>query len=156
VDAVARCVDALHKHDIGIHGMFVVDSNDPPEMAKNIVDYAIQVDMDTIQVFSLTPFPGTRCYEEYKDRLIHHDWSDYDGMHVVVQPEKCSAHTMQSSIVNEMSRFYSLKRALTAYRKNRGWRVSYRLGGHMLMRKWVKENRGYMENLKKASPAKTV
>ena len=156
VDAVARCVDALHKHDIGIHGMFVVDSNDSPETAKNIVDYAIQVDMDTIQVFSLTPFPGTRCYEEYKDRLIHHDWSDYDGMHVVVQPEKCSAHTMQSSIVKEMSRFYSLKRALTAYRKNRGWRVSYRLGGHMLMRKWVKENSGYMENLKKASPAKTV
>ncbi len=148
-DAVARCVEALHKHDIGIHGMFVVDSNDPPDMARRIVDYAINVDMDTIQVFSLTPFPGTRCYEEYKDRLIHFDWSDYDGMHVVVKPETCSAYDMQMQIVNEMKRFYSLKRALTGYRKNRGWRVSYRAGGHILLKKWVKENSGYMEKLKR-------
>lgn len=149
VDAVAKCVEQLHKHDIGIHGMFVVDSNDNPDAAKNIVDYAMGVDMDTIQVFSLTPFPGARAYDEYKDRLIHHDWTDFDGMHVVVQPEKCSAYTMQSNIVKEMSRFYSLKRALTAYRKTRGWRVSYRLGGYVLMKKWIKENRGYMEKLKK-------
>jgi radical SAM superfamily enzyme YgiQ (UPF0313 family) len=152
VDAVAKCVEQLHKHDIGIHGMFVVDSNDSPDAAKNIVDYAMAVDMDTIQVFSLTPFPGARAYDEYKDRLIHHDWTDFDGMHVVVQPEKCSAYTMQSNIVNEMSRFYSLKRALTAYKKNRHWRVSYRLGGYVLMKKWIKENRNYMEKLQKFRP----
>ena len=151
VDAVAKCVDQLHRHGIGIHGMFVVDSNDSPDAAKQIVDYSMAVDIDTIQVFSITPFPGTRCFEENKDRLIHHNWSDYDGMHVVVKPHTCSAYTMQMAIVNEMNRFYSLKRALTAYRKNRGWRVSYRLGGYMLMKKWVKENSGYIESLKKNS-----
>ena len=151
MDAIKTCVDQLHKHDIGIHGMFVVDSGDGPETARQIVDYAIGVDMDTIQVFSITPFPGTRAFEENKHRLIHHDWADYDGMHVVVQPKACSAHTMQSNIVREMERFYSLKRALTSYRKNRGWRVSYRLGGHLLMSKWVRENKGYMEKLKNAA-----
>ncbi len=148
VDAVKQCVENLHKHNIGIHGMFVVDSKDRPDAPKAIVDYAIETDIDTIQVFSLTPFPGTRAYEENKDLLLHSQWPQYDGMHVVVRPEKCSAYTMQTAIVNQMKRFYSLKRILTSYRKNRGWRVKYLLGGNLLVRKWIKENAEYIENLK--------
>jgi hypothetical protein len=60
---------------------------------------------------------------------------------------------MQQAIVSEMKRFYSLKRALTAYRKNRSWRVKYRLGGNYLIRRWIKENAQYMDNL---NPSSTV
>jgi len=148
VDAIKRCVENLHNHNIGIHGMFVVDSGDQPEAAKHIVDYAIETDIDTIQVFSVTPFPGTRSFTENRNRIIHQQWSKYDGMHVIVKPEKCSAYDMQMAIVTQMNRFYSLRRALTAYRKNRAWRIKYRLGGHVLMRRWVKENQAYIENLR--------
>jgi len=151
VDAVRQCVENLHKYDIGIHGMFVVDSHDDPDTAGKIVDYAIEVDMDTIQVFSVTPFPGTRSFEENKTRLIHTQWTQFDGMHVVVNPDKCSAHTMQQAIVDGMKRFYSLKRAFTAYRKNRGWRMKYRFGGSYLVRRWTTENVEYMDNLKTGS-----
>jgi len=151
VDAVKKCVENLHRHNIGIHGMFVVDKNDSPDAAKNIVDYAIETDIDTIQVFSLTPFPGTRAYAENRDRILHDRWTQYDGMHVVVKPEKCSAYTMQMAIVTQMKRFYSLPRVLTSYRKNRGWRVKYRLGGNLLVRKWIKENAEYIESLKEVS-----
>lgn len=150
VDAVKQCVENLHKHNIGIHGMFVVDSKDKPDAAEKIVDYAIATDIDTIQVFSITPFPGTKAFDENKDQLIHNQWSKYDGMHVVVKPEKCSAYTMQMAIVNQMKRFYSKKRILTSYRKKRGWRVKYRLGGNLLLRKWVQENADYIEDLKSA------
>ena len=147
LDAVKRCVQNLHEHDIGIHGMFVVDSNDAPDAAKNIVDYAISLDIDTIQVFSITPFPGTRSYVENKERLIHKDWSKYDGMHVVVHPSSCSAMSLQMNIVNEMKRFYSLKRCLTSYRKGRAWRMKYRAGGHFLLKKWIMENSDYINTL---------
>jgi anaerobic magnesium-protoporphyrin IX monomethyl ester cyclase len=148
VDAIKQCVDNLHEYGIGIHGMFVVDSSDKPEAAANIVDYAIKTDIDTIQIFSITPFPGTRSFAENENKIIHQQWSKYDGMHVVVTPDKCSAYDMQMAIVDQMNRFYSLKRALTAYRKNRAWRVKYRLGGHILMRRWVKENKTYLDNLR--------
>ncbi len=148
VDAVKKCVENLHKHNIGIHGMFVVDSGDSPDAAKNIVDYAIETDIDTIQVFSITPFPGTRAYEENRNMILHDHWTQYDGMHVVVKPSKCSAYDMQMSIVNQMKRFYSLTRILTSYRKNRGWRVKYRFGGNLLVRKWIQENADYIESLK--------
>lgn len=153
VDAIRRAVDNLHKHDIGIHGMFVVDSGDKPEAARNIVDFAIDADIDTIQVFSITPFPGTRSFAENKDRVIHQDWRYYDGMHVVVKPENTTAFDMQTAIIDEMHRFYALPRALAAYRRGRGWRVKYRLGGHFLLRQWVRENKVYMEYLKTGFPA---
>lgn len=152
VDAVKKCVENLHKHHIGIHGMFVVDSKDGPQTPKNIVDYAIKTDIDTIQVFSITPFPGTRAYIDNKDNLLHNQWTNYDGMHVVVQPEKCSAHEMQTAIIDQMQRFYSMKRVLTSYRIKRGWRVKYRLGGHLLLKQWIKENADYIESLKAYFP----
>lgn len=147
-EMLAQCVKNLHDHHIGIHGMFVIDKNDDPDTAKQIVDAAISLDIDTIQVFSLTPFPGTRAFQENKDCLIHQDWSKYDGMHVVVYPETGSAHALQMNIINEMKRFYNPFRAIMSYRKHRGWRVTYRLGGHLLLRRWMRENSGYVDGLK--------
>lgn len=153
LDAIKRCVDKLHDHDIGIHGMFVVDSHDKPEAAEKIVDAAIDLDIDTIQVFSITPFPGTRAYEENKHRILHQDWPKYDGMHVVTRPEHGSALDIQWSIIHQMQRFYSLKRAMGSYRKGRAWRVKYRLGGYILLKRWIKENADYLTWLKRSDLA---
>jgi len=148
VEAIARCVENMHRYNIGIHGMFVVGVDDDVETVRKIVDYAIATDIDTIQIFSLTPFPGTAAYEELKDRLLHREWGYYSGMHVVAEPNKCSAYEMQMAIVRGMQRFYSLRRLIWAYRRGRGWRVKYRAGGHYLMRKWVEENAEYIERLR--------
>jgi len=148
LDAIKNCVDNLHRHNIGIHGMFVVDSKDSVETAREIVDYAIETDIDTIQICSLTPFPGTAAYEENKNNLLHTEWNLFDGMHVVAEPQQCSAFDMQMAIISQMQRFYSLKRIITGYRPGRGWRVKYRAGGKYLAHRWLKENAEYIENLR--------
>lgn len=147
LEGIKRCVDNLHRHNIGVHGMFVVSPDDPTDAARRIVDYCIETDIDTIQVFSLTPFPGTACYDEYRDRILHRDWQYYGGMHVVVRPGKCSPYEMQTTLIEAMQRFYSLGRAISAYRRGRGWRVKYRTGGWYLLRRWIKENQHYLERL---------
>lgn len=151
LDAIKRCVDNLHDHGIGIHGMFVVDTHDNVDAAEKIVDAAIDLDIDTIQLFSITPFPGTRAYDENQDRILHQDWSKYDGMHVVTRPEHGTPHDLQASIIKQMKRFYSLKRVMGSYKKNRGWRIKYRLGGNVLLKRWISENNGYMKWLKDSS-----
>ncbi len=148
VDAVEECVRRLHDHDIGIHGMFVVGMNDGADAVTRIVDYAIEKDIDTIQICSLTPFPGTGAYRDCEKKLLHRDWKYFDGMHVVVEREKGSPYEMQMAIVRELRRFYSLKRVAGSYRRGRAWRLKYRAGGHLLMRRWVRENRDYLERLK--------
>ncbi|MBN2297976.1 MAG: B12-binding domain-containing radical SAM protein, partial [Deltaproteobacteria bacterium] len=148
MELTARCVENLHRYGIGIHGMFVVDAEDSPDTVRKIVDYAIETDIDTIQICSLVPFPGTRSYQEYQDRLLHRDWRYFEGMHVVVRPKKCSAYDMQMAIITQMKRFYSISRVISAYRKGRAWRIKYRAGGHYLMHKWTRENADYIERLK--------
>ena len=152
VGVTESCVENLHAHGIGIHGMFVVGMDDTPQDVHDLVDYAISREIDTVQIFSLTPFPGTQVWEESKGRILHRDWRYYDGMHVVAQPTKCSAYEMQSAIVRELRRFYSLRRAVGGWVRKRGWRVKYRLGGHYLVRRWAAENAAYMEGLKTAAP----
>jgi radical SAM superfamily enzyme YgiQ (UPF0313 family) len=147
-DIIPRCIGNLHDNGIGVHGMFVVSPDDEPDSIGKIVDFAVQTDLDTIQLCAMTPFPGTRCYEEYGGRLLHQDWRYYDGMHVVVQPKACSAFEMQTEIIGQMKRFYSLGRVLGAYRLGRAWRIKYRAGGYALMRRWARENAGYVERLK--------
>lgn len=148
LEAIEMCVERLHKRNIGIHAMFVIGIDDPLEAVEAIVDYAIKTDMDTIQIFSMTPFPGTQAYEESRDSLLHTDWKYFSGMHVVTRPTKCSPYDLQAAIIKETKRFYSWKRVATSYRRGRGWRVKYRAGGNIIMRKWAKENADYLKRLK--------
>ncbi len=147
-EATARCIDNLHRYGIGIHGMFVVDLDDTPETIEKIVDYAIETDIDTIQICSLTPFPGTEAHRKHGARLLHNDWQYFDGMHVVARPTRCTAYELQTGIVDSLKRFYSPLRVFSSYRRNRGWRVKYRAGGHVLINRWALENRGYLSRLK--------
>jgi radical SAM superfamily enzyme YgiQ (UPF0313 family) len=148
VGSIARCIENLHRHDIGIHGMFVVGVDDTPDTVAEIVDYAMANDIDTIQIFALTTFSGTAAAEQLRGRILHRDWQYYDGMHVVVEPRECTAHDLQMAIVRGMQRFYGLRRALGAYRRGRAWRIKYRIGGHFLLRAWVRENAQYLERLR--------
>lgn len=148
VSATGRCVENLHRHNIGVHGMFVVGAGDTPRTVRETVDYAIATDMDFIQIFPLTPFPGTRAFEELEGRLLHREWGYFDGMHVVVQPRNCSAYDLQMAVVRGMQRFYSPRRLLGAYRRGRRWRVKGRAAGIYIVRRWIRENTGYIEWLK--------
>jgi len=146
-EAITRCIENLHRHDIGVHGMFVVSADDTLSTVREIGDFAIATDIDTIQICALTPFPGTAAYAEYEGRLLHRQWRYFDGMHVVVEPSQCSAFQMQTAIVEQIQRFYSLPRVLSAHRRGRAWRMKYRAGGHYLIRRWVRENADYLARL---------
>jgi len=148
VDAVGRCVKNLHRHGVGIHGMFMVDADNDVADVRRLIDYAIATDIDTIQIFPLTPLPGTAAYEELSGRLLHREWGRYDGMHVVVEPRRCSAYEQQMAILDGLKRFYRLRRVITAWRRGRGWRVKYRFGGRYLTHLWIKENAEYLERLR--------
>ena len=148
VAATEKCIDNLHRRNIGIHGMFVAGPEDTPDSVREIVDYAIKTDIDTIQILSLTPMPGTVAYRELEPRLLHHKWEHFDGQHVVVEPRNCSAYDLQLAIIKQMERFYSLKRLITGYRPGRAWRLKYRGGGAFIVRRWLRENREYLEQLR--------
>lgn len=70
--------------DLGIrtHLTFILGlPGETRESIKRTVDLAVRLDPYSVQFSIVTPFPGTRCYQEYKSKglLVSDDLSLYDG-----------------------------------------------------------------------------
>lgn len=76
-----RCTKQL---GIKVHLTFVFGfDTDTEEGIKRTIDEALSFNPDSIQFSVLTPFPGTRLYEQLtkEQRIIQDEWSYYDGHH---------------------------------------------------------------------------
>jgi len=162
LEQIISAIEGFKKYNIGLHGMFVLGADDDTtETITATVDFALKTGLDTIQLCALTPFPGTAVYDEMvsQGRVLHQDWELYDGLHVVIQPKKMTPYELQTGIMREMKRFYSIRNILKISLKKR-WRFRYRMGGKYLVGKWMEENADYMEGLKnlprRAEPEKTM
>ena len=57
---IERSIERFHAHDIKIHGMFVVGSDeDDVETVDATAEFALKHDIDSIQFMILTPIPGS-------------------------------------------------------------------------------------------------
>lgn len=69
---------------IGVHLTFTLGlDGETRETALRTIDYALALKPDSLQFSLLTPFPGTRLFEELdaQKRILTKDWSLYDGNH---------------------------------------------------------------------------
>lgn len=115
VKDIRDCIATLHKNRIRIHGMFVLGADDDtPETINQTLDFANRANIDTVQLLALTPLPGTSTSRDLEEagRIITHDWSLYDGHHVVFAPQRMSPSQLQVGLNRCMSQFYSWRRAL--------------------------------------------
>jgi radical SAM superfamily enzyme YgiQ (UPF0313 family) len=77
----ARILKANH---VDIIGYFMVDPSYSEEDFRRLIEYVHLLDIDQPIFSILTPFPGTRLYEEVKDRIITNNYEYFDGMHSVM------------------------------------------------------------------------
>ena len=112
---IVRAIQVFHQHGMNIHGMFMFgEDHDTLASIDRTVDFATTHQIDTVQFMILTPFPGTRCYDEIaaQNRLLHTNWDYYNGMFAVFQPARMSPVKLQTETYRAYRRFYSLRRIL--------------------------------------------
>jgi radical SAM superfamily enzyme YgiQ (UPF0313 family) len=79
----------LHARGIAIQACFAFGfDHDTRDTFAATVEFAIDAHIDLPRYAILTPFPATPLYRRLKQeqRILHEDWSLYDGQHVVFQP----------------------------------------------------------------------
>ena len=155
VEDIKSSIEKLHKHGIGVHGMFVLGSeHDDIDSIKKTMNFIIENKIDTVQIMILIPFPGTEVYNELKEqgRMIFDgakDWYLFDGHHVVFQPNLISPWDLQAKAsIDVMSSIYSYFRALDFIIHRQvidGLLVIY---SNKIQKKWTKLNKDYLENIK--------
>jgi len=144
VDDIIDAIRSFHRRKIKIHGMFVLGSDDDDENTiRETLKFAIEQNIDTIQMSVLTPFPGTKVHEELQaqKRIFSRDWSLYDGQHVVFRPRLLSAQQLQMNVMSAYTKFYSLSKSLSLLLKLHFRNALYRFMGYRIIREWIGYNR---------------
>lgn len=109
-DRYARVVRRLHDRGIGLQACFVFGMDDDDAgVFRRTTDFAIETKIDLPRYAIVTPFPGTTLFArlESEGRILHRDWSRYDGQHVVFRPKRLTVEELQSGHQDAWRRTYS-------------------------------------------------
>ena len=152
---IERSITRFHEHNVKIHGMFVVGSDeDDLETIHATTAFARKHDIDSIQFMILTPIPGSpdwdTLYAKGSKYVISQNWSFYDGHHVVHQPRRISPYELQVGAIKAMQKFYSWGGIAQKLLKRDLEYATIRYWGKKMIREWWKdeENREYVAWLK--------
>lgn len=102
--------------DMGIHfhASFVFGfDDDTPAVFPETLEFLQKTKIATASINVLTPYPGTRLYEQFKaeGRLLSTDWKYYDHNTVVFRPKHMSPYELQTG-VNWVKREFTRLRAI--------------------------------------------
>ncbi len=104
-----RAVKLLKSYGIDTWGSFIIGALDETkEMIMNTVRFAKLLDPRNVQFSILTPFPGTRLYEDAEKMgvIIHKNWKYYDGAHAVMRTKYLEPHEIQKLLNMAYISFY--------------------------------------------------
>ena len=112
LEQIKNCIKKIKDYGINIWGSFILGSDtDDKNTIKNTIDFCNENEIELPQFNILTPFPGTKIYEELnkQKRIFNKNWDYYDAAHVVFKPRKLTSYDLQKGIMDAFSELYSLK-----------------------------------------------
>jgi radical SAM superfamily enzyme YgiQ (UPF0313 family) len=115
INLLELALKRIKKHNILIHASIVFGfDNDQKNIFNQTLHFLMKNKVSTVSFNVLTPYPGTRIYEELKneDRLITTDWKYYDHNTVVFKPKNMTPYELQLGNYKARKKFYSLHSVL--------------------------------------------
>lgn len=149
-----EAVRRYHKHDICVHGMFILGAEtDDLQSIRSTLDYAKKLKINTAQFFVLTPLPGTPLTKRYEEegRILTKAWHKYDIQRVVIDHPTIDAEVLQREVDELSLKFYSYPQAIKALftGNDKAFDFTMRILGRFLARKITfKNNKSHYQFLK--------
>ncbi|MBN1338196.1 MAG: B12-binding domain-containing radical SAM protein [Bacteroidales bacterium] len=101
----------IKKMGILIHASMVFGfDSDKKDVFDETLRFLMKNKVSTVSFNVLTPYPGTKVYEDLKrdQRLTTTDWRYYDHNTVVFKPKNMTPYELQIGKINARKKFYSL------------------------------------------------
>jgi len=156
IDDIQRAAVLLRRNGIQVHGMFVYGFDDDDwHTVKAAVRFAKRTRLTSTQFMILTPFPGTRSYEqlEQEGRIKFRDWSLYDAHHVVFKPRHFTFYALQRAQLYSHRQFYSVRESVKKLLQRRWIAVGLAHYARRLQAGWKKYNRKYLQVIRLLTPS---
>ncbi len=106
----SEAVRRLHSLGIMINGSFVFGlDHDDKDVFKRTVDWGVQNAITTSTFHILTPYPGTRLFNDMEQarRITSRNWDLYDTRHVVYRTENLTIKELEECYNWAYDEFYS-------------------------------------------------
>lgn len=104
-----KTIRKIKKAGILIHASMIFGfDTDTPAVFRETVDFLIRNRISTVSFNILTPYPGTKTYDDMKQagRLLTEDWKYYDHNTVVFRPAGMLPEELQQGKTDARTRFY--------------------------------------------------
>ena len=96
-----EAIHRMHEHGIGVIGGFILGADtDTVDSFKRTAEFIHETGIDGCQFTILTPFPGTRLYDQMRQegRLLYtdypRDWARYNAYELVIRPRNMTIHEL--------------------------------------------------------------
>ena len=140
-DGYREAIKRIHGVGINIVGSFILGlDGDSPDVFKRTYNFIMENKIDAAQFHILTPFPGTKLYDDMikDDRITDSDWSKYHTGEVVFKPAKMTARELQEGYWWIYHKTYNMKNILRrSLRSPRD--LAYRIGTNFSYRRKAKK-----------------
>ena len=115
IEHLESALKKIKKMGILIHASMIFGfDSDTKEIFNETVRFLIKNKVSTVSFNILTPYPGTKIYEDLKkeNRLTTTDWRYYDHNTVVFKPTNMTPYELQTGKIDARKKFYSISSVL--------------------------------------------
>jgi radical SAM superfamily enzyme YgiQ (UPF0313 family) len=110
VEETEKAIKIIQDNGIAFHPSIILGfDTDTKAIFDDTLEFLARTKLPTMALHVLTPYPGTRIYQRFKDqgRIISYDWSHYDHHTVVFQPKNMTPQELAEGHHYVQSEFYS-------------------------------------------------
>lgn len=121
-------VEEIHKRGIMINASFVFGLDDDDITTfKTTLDWIVKNKIETVTSHILTPYPGTKVYDEYakNGRIIDFDFLKYNTANVVFKPKNMTPEELYNGYIWIYKQIYTTKNIFKRMPKAHKQRVPY-------------------------------
>jgi radical SAM superfamily enzyme YgiQ (UPF0313 family) len=170
VEDIRRSIEVFRRCSISIHGMFMLGSDtDSIDVFDATRKFSREMGIDFAQYTILTPLPGTKLFKQFEaeGRLLHRDWTLYDGLHSVYTPCLMTPSELQKGMIDCFNDFYNYFNAVNDAIEAIGRTISatfrslhtkaffpsfyptfMKVAGRHIVRQFVRKNQNYFSYLR--------
>jgi len=123
-------IKAIHDRDMMVNASMVFGfDHDKPSVFANTVQWLVENKIETMTGHILTPYPGTRLFNQFQSqgRITDNDPSHYNTAHVVFRPLNMTAEELYNGYLWIYKEIYSYSNILKRMPDNFHRRVPYLL-----------------------------
>jgi radical SAM superfamily enzyme YgiQ (UPF0313 family) len=117
-------VRRLHESGVMVNASFVFGMDeDDTSVFDRTVDWAIRQSIETATFHILTPYPGTRLWQqmEAEGRILHRNWDLYDTRHSVFRPRGMTVGALEAGYRRAYQDFYQWGSIFRSATQKKAW-----------------------------------